>query len=128
MKITFSPIVMDATLTLSKSGDILTINGEQFDFTDLPDGGTIPSGIIPCDFICGEVSRINGKINLTLALPHGLNPSQHVAYPRCIRDAADGDIAVPHDPVIEEPPMPTREEWEAMYPKVQVGEQTDVED
>ncbi len=98
MYISFSPQRRGGALTLSKSGDVLTINGEQFDFTTLPDGATIPAGEVPCEWISGPVERVDGKIHLTVLLPHGPNPSQAVAFPVPITVTADGPIAVPHDP------------------------------
>ena len=41
MKIILSPMRRDAQLTLSKSGDLLTLNGEAFDFSGLPNGAQV---------------------------------------------------------------------------------------
>ncbi|OHV81600.1 hypothetical protein [Rhizobium sp. LCM 4573] len=101
MHISLSPRRDDATLSVVKSGDILTINGDHFDFTDLPDGATIPAREIPCDWICGPVERVNGKVHLSLCLPHGPNPSPAVAFPAPIIDPPDGDLIFPSDPVEE---------------------------
>lgn len=105
MRIRFSPQVRDGRLDLAKAGDVLTINGDQFDFSSLPDGATIPAGEVFCEWIVGPVERIDGEIRLTLILPHRANPSQAVAFPAPITVAADGPIAVPHDhePEPEEP-------------------------
>lgn len=98
MHISFSPQRRDDTLTPERtSPDRLRINGELFNFGPLPDGGTIPAGKIPCDWIVGPVERINGEIHLTLILPHGPNPSHAVAFPVPIHVTEDGPIAIPHD-------------------------------
>ncbi|WP_028035881.1 hypothetical protein [Chelativorans sp. J32] len=106
MRINLSPLFTEDPLTVSKQGDALTINGEVFDFSDLPDGATIQNGyvtkVIPCDWIVGPVSRIDGELHLTLVLPHGPNPSQAVAFPDPIADPADGEIQLPRDPEPEE--------------------------
>lgn len=100
MRISFSPQRRDETLMLEKSnGDTLTINGELFNFNTLEDGGTIPAGEIPCEWIVGPVDRIDGEIHLTLILPHGANPSQAVAFPSPITVMEDGPVAVPFDEV-----------------------------
>lgn len=100
MLISFSPQRRDDTLTLEKSdGDKLCINGDWFDFNPLNDGSTIPAGSIPCEWIAGPVERIDGKIHLTLVLPHGPNPSQAVAFPEPVTVTKDGPIAVPFDEV-----------------------------
>lgn len=97
MQISLSPQARNDTLTLTRSGDILTINGEDFDFSTLPDGATIPAGDVPCEWIVGPVDRIDGGIHLTLILPHGPNPPQAVAFPVQIVDPPDGPIALPTD-------------------------------
>lgn len=99
MRISFAPQRRDDGLAVSKQGDVLTINGEPFDFTTLPDGGTIPAGEIPCDWIAGPVERVAGELHLTLILPHGPAPSQAVAFPQPITVIADGPIVVPQDEV-----------------------------
>ena len=38
MQITLTPQRRDDTLTLTRSGDVLTINGEAFDFAAIPEG------------------------------------------------------------------------------------------
>jgi hypothetical protein len=97
MRISFSPQRRDDSLAVSKAGDILTINGEEFDFTGLPDGATIEAGEVPCEWISGLVDRIGGDLHLTLILPHGPSPSQMVAFPADIVDPVDGTITLPHD-------------------------------
>ncbi|MNE82119.1 hypothetical protein D3C80_1788160 [compost metagenome] len=103
MQINLSPQRRDDALTVSKSGEVLTINGDQFDFSSLPEGATIPAGNVPCEWIVGPVERISGEIHLTLILPHGSNPSAAVAFPEPIINPADGVIAVPFDPPAAEP-------------------------
>lgn len=101
MKINLTPQRRDDTLTVEKGGDRLRINGELFNFGPLPDGAKIPAGTVPCDWIFGPVSRINGEINLTLILPHGPNPSQKVAFPKAIENPPDGIVELPFDPKME---------------------------
>lgn len=98
MKISFSPCGFadpSIRLSLERTGpDRLCINGELFNFSPLNDGDVIPAGKVPCDWIVGPVSRINGEIHLTLTLPHGPNPSQAVAFPEPIYVTKDGPINV----------------------------------
>lgn len=104
MIISFYPQCRSDTVTISKAGDVLTINGEAFDFSSLPNGATIPEGSIPCPWIKGPVERIGGEIHLALILPHGWRPSPAVAFPASLTVMADGPVAIPHDlpPEIEE--------------------------
>lgn len=102
MHISFSPQRRDDEMTVSKSGDALTINGEAFDFSSLPDGGTIPPQIVPCEWISGPVERVDGELLLTLILPHRPSPSEAVAFPQPITVTEDGAVAIPHDEPAEE--------------------------
>ena len=108
MHITLSPVRLDETLTATRSGDVLTLNGQAFDFGPLPEGATLPAEAIDSEWIVGPVSRIDGELHLTLRLPHGPNPSREVAFPEPIHVTEDGPIALPLNPkpepeVFEEP-------------------------
>ena len=50
MHITLSPSRRDDRLTLSKKGDTLTINGEAFDLSAIPDGATLPRDAVACEW------------------------------------------------------------------------------
>lgn len=95
MIIALSPQRRDAPLAVSRAGDVLTINGAAYDFAPLAEGDTLPAEAVDCEFIGGDVSRIGGKLRLTLTLPHGPNPPPHVAFPADIVDPPDGAIALP---------------------------------
>jgi hypothetical protein len=101
MIIKLSPQRRDDALVLSKKGDVLTINGEEFDFTAIPDGATLPASAVKSEFIAGDVTRTGGTLTVPLILPHGPNPSEAVAFPADIKANADGKITLPQDP--EEP-------------------------
>ncbi len=105
MRISFSPQRRDDTLEVDKQGDVLTINGDAFDFSDLPNGAILPREAVECPWLASDVVRINGGISLTLILPHGPNPSQAVAFPETLVNPANGKLAIPHDtqPEAEEP-------------------------
>lgn len=43
----FAPLPgSDERLSLSRAGDVLTVNGQAFDFTPLPEGGELPTEAI----------------------------------------------------------------------------------
>lgn len=98
MQIKLSPQRLDATLVASVVGDVITLNNQPFDFSQLPEGATLPADAIASEHIIGDVSRINGELHLTLRLPHGANPSQAVAFPEPIHVTTDGPIPLPFDP------------------------------
>jgi hypothetical protein len=95
MKLTFSPVRMDATLTASVAGDVLTLNGGALDFGPLPLGATLPRAAIPCDWIAGDVTRDDdGGLTVPLVLPHGAGAPPETLFPAPI-DAGDGDVTLP---------------------------------
>lgn len=95
MQINLSPVRSNETLTVSRAGDVLTINGELFDFTQLTNGATLPTAAVGSDHFVGPVERIDGELTLTLRLPHGPNPSQAVAFPQPIVVTVDGPVELP---------------------------------
>jgi len=96
MNITFSPMRRDDTLALSKSGDTLTINGEAFDFSGLPNGATLPRSAVSSDWIAGDIERDDaGVLNVPLLLPHGPGASDAAKFPEPITVADDGPISLP---------------------------------
>jgi hypothetical protein len=95
MQIKLSPVRSSDTLSVSRTSDTLTINGGAFDFSQLPEGATLPAEAIGSDYFAGPVERINGELHLTLRLPHGPNPSQAVAFPQPITVTQDGPVELP---------------------------------
>lgn len=95
MHITLFPQRRDNTLSVSKQGDTLTINGTAYDFGVIPEGATLPASAVDCEYISGNVERINGVLHIPLILPHGPNPSQEVAFPAPIINPPDGVLELP---------------------------------
>lgn len=95
MIINLSPVRMDETITVIRQGDVLTVNGEDFDFGPLSDGSTLPAEAIGSDHFAGPVKRIGSELHLTLRLPHGANPSHAMAFPEPIIMTTDGVVPLP---------------------------------
>lgn len=95
MKITLSPVRMDRSLEIVKSGDALTVNGQLFDFSPLREGQVLPRRAIQCDLIAGDVERVNGELIIPFVLPHGPDPKDHVAFPEPLVDVPDGNVELP---------------------------------
>lgn len=95
MQIKFSPQRRDGVLTVVKQGDVLIVNGIEYDFSTVPEGATLPAEAIDSDLFSGPVERTNGELVLTLTLPHGPNPSQAVAFPQPITVVNDGPVELP---------------------------------
>lgn len=91
----FSPIDPAETLTVSKRADVLTINGERFDFRPLPDGATLPAAAINCEWIGHDVKRVDGELIITFRLPVGQEASQASCFPADIFNPPDGNVSIP---------------------------------
>ena len=100
MHITLSPSRRDDRLTLAKKGDTLTINGEAFDLSAIPDGATLPREAVACEWLASDIDRIGGVLHLTLILPHGANAPHEARFPEPIV-ATDGPIVLPAYEVAE---------------------------
>jgi hypothetical protein len=95
MDITLTPQVCTDSLTLSKAGDILTINGDAFDFTFIIEGDILPQDAVDCPLLASDVTRTGGEIILTLILPIASDASEAARFPAPILNAPDGAIEVP---------------------------------
>lgn len=95
MRINLSPQRRDDTLEVIRSGDVLTVNGEPFDFSLMADGDTLPATAIASGWFCGSVEKQNGELELTLLLPLPVNFSQAQAFPVPLLNVPDGPVAFP---------------------------------
>lgn len=102
MHITLTPTRMDTPLSLHRVGDILTINGEAFDFTGLPEGATLPASAVASPMLTGDVTRAQGLLCLTLTLPHGASAPPQTLFPAPLLLTADGSVALPPYEVTDE--------------------------
>ena len=96
MRITLSQCFSDKTITASRAGDVLTINDEPFDFTQLPDGATLPADAIGSEHFIGPVERINGVLHVTLRFPHPFDAPYEARFPQPITMTADGIVPLPY--------------------------------
>lgn len=95
MIIKLSPQRRDDEIKVSKRSDVLTINGERFDFRPVTEGATLPAAAIRCPWIIGEVTRTNGELILTLILPHSAEASEAALHPMDIISPPDGNLELP---------------------------------
>lgn len=103
MKIELSPVRRDDRYTLAVTGDVLTINGEAFDFTALPEGASLPREAVACDWLISDVERQGGDLRLTLRLPHGAGAPDETRFPQPLIVTTDGPVALPpFGPLTEE--------------------------
>ncbi|MBO9453269.1 hypothetical protein J7426_23615 [Tropicibacter sp. R16_0] len=109
MHIAFTPIRHDKPLTAAVAGDVLTLNGEAFDFAALPEGATLPRDAVSCDWLASEVERIEGQIHLTLLLPHGPNAPDETRFPASII-VTGGIVPIPVHNVVAGNDLPDEED------------------
>ena len=101
-KIKLSPIRSELTPpVVSAQGDVLTINGEAFDFSQLQEGETLMNSSNPpsvaSEYIKADVPRENGYITPNLRLPYSYGADQSVRYPNpnpLVIDT-DGPVTLP---------------------------------
>jgi hypothetical protein len=101
MKMNFTPYRAPAPMTVSVAGDVITVNGEAFDLSAIPEGATLPREAVDCDWLASDIERQDGQLRLTLRLPHGPDAPEATRFPQPITITADGPVALP--PFAEEP-------------------------
>ncbi|QBX34582.1 hypothetical protein E4191_07560 [Paracoccus liaowanqingii] len=97
MRISFSPVRMDKLLQVEVSGDVLTVNGIDYDFSPLQEGDVMPAETVGCEWLVSDVTRMEGHVSLTLILPHGTGASEAARFPQPII-ATDGPVPLPGIP------------------------------
>lgn len=90
-----APVDPTETLQIKKRGDVLTVNGERFDFRPLADGATLPASAIDCDYIEESVLRVDGDLIITFRLPVAPDASHAACFPRDIINPPDGNVSIP---------------------------------
>lgn len=95
MKLALTPMRHPERLKLTVCGDVLTLNGEAFDFSDLPDGATLPRSAVACDWLSGDVQRVQGQIDVPLILPHGASAPRETRFPAVLHVDRDGPVTLP---------------------------------
>lgn len=95
MHITLSPQRRDERTSFERNGDAIIIDGTTYDFAQLPDGATLPNDAVDCDHIVSDIERIDGKIHLTLILPHGPDAPEETRFPEPVIDPPDGPLPLP---------------------------------
>lgn len=76
-----SPVFSDETLTATRSGDTLNLNGTSFDFTDLAEGDILPADAVNSQSVISDVTRKGGEINTTIRWPHTIDADEADRFP-----------------------------------------------
>lgn len=110
MKIVLSPQRRDDTLSVIKSGDVLTLNGKAFNFSRMAGGDTLPWSAIESEWFAGDIEKMDEDLTLALLLPNPWNFSPEQAFPLPLLNVPDGEVIFPQplptdaDPVLPDPP------------------------
>lgn len=95
MRLTLYPQARFDSLQVSVAADMLTLNSVTLDFTQLPDGATLPREAIDSPWIAGDVQRIEGVLQVSLLLPITANASDAARFPVPITVMQDGPVELP---------------------------------
>ena len=95
MKLELTPQRRDDALQVSVAGNVLTINGIELDFMQLPDGATLPREAIDSPWIAGGVQRIAGVLHIPLLMPIAADASEAACFPQPITVTQDGPVELP---------------------------------
>lgn len=105
----------DDSLAVVRTGDILILNGESFDFSRIGEGGTLPKSAIVSEWFAGDAERVAGELIIHLRLPNPWNYSPEQAFPTPLINVPNGPVMfplpLPTDPPTESPePLPAPHE------------------
>lgn len=85
-------------------GTTLTINGEEFDFSFMEKGSTLPCEAVNSPHLCSDVVCDEaGSISLSLLVPIGPSPAEAEAFPPILEGKKYGTVIDIHLPAIELP-------------------------
>lgn len=94
MEFLLTPVVGYPDYEIARSGDVLTIDGEPFDFSSVPDGAVLPLGAVACDVFVGDIMRTDGVLRLPMVWPCVLPESGMIDLPAVTPFLIEGDGAV----------------------------------
>jgi len=109
IKINLSPVRSGETLSANWQAPIITVNGTDFDLSELPDGATATHPVL------GTVERTGDDYEVTLRLPHGSEQWHQNAEDQTVRASVaqkfpepvimntDGDVPLPQAEIKETP-------------------------
>ena len=73
----------------------MTLNAGELDFSQLPEGATLPQSAINSPWIADDVRRIDGVLHVPLLLPLGPDASEAARFPVPIIVTQDGPVELP---------------------------------
>lgn len=115
MKITLWADLVDWPLEVSVDKDILSINGESFDFSVIPDGFSLPGSSVGSKYFVesDHIFRKDGEIYVTIRYPVTWNSPEELRNPEnpIVLSVVKGKVLIPDStPVVVEPVIPNTNE------------------
>lgn len=90
LKINLSPVRSDEPQPeVSYEAPVLTVDGVDYDLSELPDGATAEHPVL------GRVERTGSDYEVTLTLTHGANAPYETRFPTPIEITTDGPVTLP---------------------------------
>ena len=95
MQIILSPQRRDDTVIYQTAGEVIVVNGEPFDFSNIEEGDVLPKEAIKSEWFSGDVTRKNGELQLSLILANPWNYSPAQAFPAPLFITKNGLLDLP---------------------------------
>lgn len=112
MKITLWPDLIEGPIEASVNGDVLTLNGEDLDFSGIPDGYRLPASAVSNRFFLDGssdfVERKGKTLYFSLRLPVTMDSPEEVRNPPTpiVLDVRSGAVKFPDTSApVQEPPV-----------------------
>ena len=118
MIILLSPVIAEEPpLILSIKGQVVTVNGEDFDFGIIPSGYTLPRGSVDSPWFAESVITRDhdGVLTLPIRFPYPEGAGEDMRFPAPILVTQDGPVGLPfyiapEVPNLEDFPGPSGED------------------
>lgn len=95
MDIILVPQRRDDDQVVSVLGDVITLNGVEYDFSPLSDGDFLDSDAFEEGGLVLGAKREGGKLTITMILALGAEPSEAARFPQPLTNVADGPVELP---------------------------------
>ena len=95
MDIILVPQRRDDDQVVSVLGDVITLNGVEYDFSPLSDGDFLDSDAFEDGGLVLGAKREGGKLIITMILALGPEATESARFPQPITDVADGLVELP---------------------------------
>lgn len=96
MQITLMPMRHDLALEVSRQGDVLVLNGQALDFGAVTPETPGLAESFACPWLVSDVQRqSDGRLCLSLILPHGPEAPPETLYPAMLELTGDGLVDLP---------------------------------